>query len=368
VLSNTEVGKLLTAPENSSQQKKRDTIGDAIRFVRDNSEQWGEPGSLASVALAALNIGDRETAARVTTRLEQISHREGDSVYWDLQTNTLFFGWGLPGRVESTALSVRALAAGSAVGIHSEKTQALIDQGLQFLLRNKDPYGVWFSTQSTIRVLETFEHFIGKPAGDTHSKGRVEIWVNGMRLDSFFDSSSKSGSPITIDISRYAKVGSNRIELRGQSSSVATVQLVESHHVPWADSPSALEPALHLGISFDKTVAKAGDEITASVKVERVGFHGYGMMLAEIGLPPGVDVDRASLDRAVEDAGAELFRYDVLPDRIVAYLWPKAGGSQFQFKFRARYGMNAQTPASLLYDYYNPEAQAVLLPVRFQID
>jgi hypothetical protein len=92
------------------------------------------------------------------------------------------------------------------------------------------------------------------------------------------------------------------------------------------------------------------------------------MMLAEIGLPPGVDVDRASLDQAVAAAGSALFRYDVLPDRIVAYVWPKAGGSQFLFKFRTRYGMNAQTPASSLYDYYNPEAQTVLQPIRFHID
>jgi hypothetical protein len=58
----------------------------------------------------------------------------------------------------------------------------------------------------------------------------------------------------------------------------------------------------------------------------------------------------------------------VLPDRVIAYLWPRAGGSQFQFKFHPRFGMDAQTPPSVMYDYYNPEAQTVLHPVRFRLD
>jgi len=36
---------------------------------------------------------------------------------------------------------------------------------------------------------------------------------------------------------------------------------------------------------------EVGEEITCRVKAERVGFRGDGMLLAEIGLPPGADVD-----------------------------------------------------------------------------
>jgi hypothetical protein len=181
-------------------------------------------------------------------------------------------------------------------------------------------------------------------------------------------SNFKSGSPFSLDISKYLKDGTNRIELHGGGSAGATVQLVESHYVSWVGDSITAEPALRLNVEFDRTSGKADDEITASVNAARVGFRGYGMMLAEIGLPPGVDVDRASLDKAVADSGSALFRYDVLPDRVVAYLWPKAGGSQFQFKFRPRFAMDAQTPPSMLYDYYNPEAQTALRPVRFHLD
>jgi hypothetical protein len=88
------------------------------------------------------------------------------------------------------------------------------------------------------------------------------------------------------------------------------------------------------------------------------------MLLAEIGIPPGADVSRESLEEALKNDWS-LSRYDILPDRIVLYMWSKAGGTEFNFKFRPRYGINAQTPASVVYDYYNEEAKATIAPLRF---
>ena len=104
------------------------------------------------------------------------------------------------------------------------------------------------------------------------------------------------------------------------------------------------------------------------VHAERVGFRGYGMMLAEVGLPPGADVDRPSLDSAVSASGWDLQSYEVQPDRVVFYLWPRAGGTTFSFTFKPRFGITAQSSESVLYDYYNPEARASVPPARFKVE
>jgi hypothetical protein len=122
-----------------------------------------------------------------------------------------------------------------------------------------------------------------------------------------------------------------------------------------------------LRVHYDKTEAAIGEEIRVNVEAERMGFRGYGMMLAEIGLPPGADVDRASLDEAMTKSDWQLQQYDVLPDRLIVYLWPQAGGTRFDFRFRARFGLDAKTSASVLHDYYNPEARVVLAPARFRV-
>ncbi len=105
--------------------------------------------------------------------------------------------------------------------------------------------------------------------------------------------------------------------------------------------------------------------MTCTVTTERIGHRGYGMLVAEIGLPPGNDVDRSSLDRAVANSGWTVCKYDVLPDRVVVYLWPRAGGVTFSFRFTTRYGIEAMAAPSSVYDYYNPESSVVLQPPRF---
>jgi hypothetical protein len=103
------------------------------------------------------------------------------------------------------------------------------------------------------------------------------------------------------------------------------------------------------------------------VKAERVGFRGYGMMLAEIGLPPGVEVDRASLESVIKDKSLGVDRYEMLPDRIVFYLWPEAGGVSFRFNIEFRSPMKAKSAPSVLYDYYNPEALTEAAPFQWSV-
>src|SRR6201999_1784134 len=188
--------------------------------------------------------------------------------------------------------------------------------------------------------------FIAEPA---------EIIVNGKRAASItLPRSDELIDPLTIDVSKYLSTGSNRVEIRrSPTSAQASAQMVMSHYEPWKEAGSSGKSsgessnALRLKVAFDKTELKAGDEVTCSVEAERIGFRGYGMMLAEIGLPPGADVDRASLDRAMKESGWDVEQYDVLPDHLVLYLWPKAGGVRFTFKFKPRYGLKAQTAPSV---------------------
>jgi hypothetical protein len=62
-----------------------------------------------------------------------------------------------------------------------------------------------------------------------------------------------------------------------------------------------------------------------------------------------------------------LNHYEILPDRIIIYVWPREGSS-FEFKFKPRFAEKALTAPSKVYDYYNPEVEKVLAPVSFSIN
>jgi uncharacterized protein YfaS (alpha-2-macroglobulin family) len=356
----------------------------ALSYLSNKIEQIDEPHMIASYTLAAMDAGEVPAAMRAAAKLRTLAHTEGDTTYWALETNTPFYGWGLAGRVETTALALQALKrtaeVQSAQATSRQSTDPLIRSGLLFLLRQKDRYGVWYSTQATINVLDTLVTLLATDVVPNRQTAGiaapVEIIINGQLATSVGLPAGELTAGLTrVDISSFLHNGANRIELRRTpGSAFASIQLVANYYVPWsAAATQNTVPItgganlLHLAATFDKNTAKINEEISCHVKAERVGFHGYGMMLAEIGLPPGADVDRASLEKAMKSSEWSISQYDVLPDRLVVYLWPRAGGAEFDFKFRPRLALTAKTAPSVVYDYYNPEARALVVPATFVV-
>jgi hypothetical protein len=259
----------------------------------------------------------------------------------------------------------------------------LVDRGLLFLLRNQDRYGVWYSTQATVTVLDTLASLVSRDEGTSRQVGRsnapakAAILVDGEEVASLdLPSASVLSGPIDTDLSRFVPPGRHEIAIhRAGEQSPASLQVLEDYYVPWKQSDAEtalrteakLSDTLRLGVRFDTSSASVGDTVRCTVSAERIGFRGYGMLLGEIGLPPGAEVDRASLDEAMKKSGWEIQQFDVLPDRLIVYLWPRAGGTNFTFSFKPRFALNALTAPSLLYDYYNPEAHAVVQPTRFLV-
>jgi hypothetical protein len=358
-------------------------LGRALDYLAKRIEEVDEPYLIASYALAATDAGEKKGAEKVIAKLRTLAREEAGTSYWNLESNSPFYGWGLAGRIETTALAVKALKRDGATGRQGdgEKNSELMNRGLLFLLRNKDRYGVWLSTQATINVLDALMSLNEGEVAMSGATGGAEIVVNGKRVTSAaLPPGGQLSDPITVDLSSFLSRGNNRVEIRRSGYAArASAQVVETHYEPWEQgAPERREniklrnsSALRLAVNYEKLEAKIGEEIVCNVTAERVGHYGYdrgfGMMLAEIGLPPGADVDRESLERAAQESGWSLNHYDVLPDRVIAYLWPQAGGLKFSFKFKPRYGVKAQTAPSTLYDYYNPEARVALAPSRFVV-
>jgi hypothetical protein len=221
--------------------------------------------------------------------------------------------------------------------------------------------------------LKTLLSMVAMRGGETG--GRMIVRVNSRDAATLdLPAGQTVVAPIEADITPFVKAGENRVELEASSDGMMTVQFVGESYVPWKKpdaeiarlAASDASSTLKLAVTYSATQAAAGETVECHVRTERLGYRGYGMLLGEIGLPPGADVDRESLEHAV-NADSSVDRYDVLPDRIIVYLWPRAGGSEFSFRFRPRFAMKAETAPSVLYDYYNPDALVNVQPVRFDV-
>jgi hypothetical protein len=349
----------------------------ALAYLASRVDEIDEPYLIASYTLAALDAGGRARAGQALVRLRALAHDESDASYWHLESNTPFYGWGLAGRVETTALAMRALVHAREPGRADLASDPLVYRALRFLLRHKDRYGVWYSTQATVNVLDALLALDEAASAPANAGGAAEVLVNGRHVTSVvMPDGHQLSNPITVELSTFLAASGTHVEIRRSAGQArASAQIVVTYYVPWSKSEATVDEnfkpgatrGLRLAAHFDKSTVQVGEEVTCTVAAERAGARGYGMLLAEIGLPPGAEVDRASLDQAMSASGWEMNRYDVLPDRLVVYLWPRAGGTRFQFKFRPRFGLIAKSAPSLLYDYYNPEARAVLAPAEFVV-
>lgn len=333
----------------------------ALAYLKTRNAEIDEPYALALYALANFDAGNIDEAEKTVIRLQNLAKDENGLAYWSLESNTPFYGWGTAGRIETSALVIQAFLKSKA---QNPKTKDLISKGTMFLLKNKDRYGVWYSTQTTINVLDTFLASLGEVKAH-----KITVSINGEKIKDF-DVSADQIEPVVLNLTDKLS-SANRLEVTSSDDSQVMSQIVKTHYIDWKDSLSTNRNvndsrAIRLDYKCDKQNVKIMENITCSVAAERIGFQGYGMLLAEIGIPPGADVSRESLEKAFE-ADWSLSRYDILPDRIVVYMWAKAGGSKFNFSFKPRYGINAQTPMSIVYDYYNEESRGVVSPLKFEV-
>src|SRR5204862_3515735 len=139
----------------------------------------------------------------------------------------------------------------------------LIDAGTLWLLQQKDHYGVWYSGQATVNVLEALLKGVDsfKPAD---RDATLNVTVNGHVKP--LQVSSRADAPVLLDISHFIQPGENTISVQGSGGlTAASVQVVADYYVPWAGTTAAASTrlgkveALSLAVHFDKTNVRAGD-------------------------------------------------------------------------------------------------------------
>lgn len=317
--------------------------------------------AVASLLLAAVDAGDRDAASRLGARLRDLAGPDGT---WSTRTATPFHGWGRAGAIETTALALLALVRLAPVSTLASADPSL-RQAVVHLMKEKDRYGIWHSTQATVAVLSLLAALDG---GDSGGAGSADLLVNG-RAVSRLAWRSDADRPAPVDVTPALVAGPNRIELRRASGhGLLAAQAVARHAAPWDRAPGASSAQGLLLSVRPAREGRVGEAMLCEVEAGRLRPEGRGMLLAEIGLPPGAEVDHASLDAAIRETGNGLSRYEVLPDRVVAYLWP--GGTRtvrFRFTFRPRLAIHAKAAPSLLYDYYNPDARVTVPPDTFTV-
>lgn len=91
---------------------------------------------------------------------------------------------------------------------------------------------------------------------------------------------------------------------------------------PWSKPERA--KTLDFAVNCTPSTLAINQVSECDVSAGRSSFRGYGMLIANVGLPPGAEVDRGSLAALVEKRAIDSF--EIAPDHVGIYLWPQAAG------------------------------------------
>jgi hypothetical protein len=323
----------------------------ALTFLRTKIDTVDDPYALALVADLLAHVRGHDLG-RVLDRLWRAARVDAQGLSFEPKTNTVTGGQGRSGRIETTALVAEALFAAG-------RGQGRADQVLGHLLASKDSSGAWGSTQATVLTLRALRAAMGTGAS---AQGELAVKVDGTAAGTVKLDQLSSDVMHEIDLSRFARPGSRRVELKLNGRGAPMYQVVARGYRPHrAAAPAAA--GLGLAVEYSNPQPRRGDTVVATVKLEAPPGRSIHMPVIELGLAPGFEIDEEALARQVQSG--KLARFEHHADRLVLYLLVLESSSPFKIgiDMKATMAMRAQVPASVAYAYYDPDTRAETPPV-----
>ena len=188
--------------------EKKESLEKGLNYLQIVSNEKQTAYILANFALALIETGDLEDAGKIAEKLKVLAKKDQFLTFWEAQS-TPFYGWGNAANIETTALVLQVFNSLKDANIDKEnrtiENQYLneISGGLQYLLKNKDKHGVWYSTQTTVNVLDSLI-LMQKSFKYSEQNNKAEIFVNNVKFKELAFAENGLANPIFVDLSSCA--------------------------------------------------------------------------------------------------------------------------------------------------------------------
>jgi len=290
---------------------------------------------------------------RVAKRLASMAKESEEVAFWESKEPTPFFGRGRSGDLETTALATYAL-------IRHGGYPTLVNKALTYLVRNKDEFGTWQTTQATIWSLKAF--IAAMEQSKSEINGTLVVRVNGEKVAEWHITPENADIVRMADASRYVREGVNEVTLEFDGTGSLLYQVSTRFYLPWELIPPVPEEPLQVRVSYDRIELQTNETVTCKVRVTNRRPMAAQMVIVDIGIPPGFEVLTDDLANLVERK--VLQRFELTPRQVICYLERIDGGATVEWKFRLRAKMpvKAKTGRTTAYEYYAPQERIFVAP------
>jgi uncharacterized protein YfaS (alpha-2-macroglobulin family) len=346
-----------------------------MEYVREHAAEARDPYVLALVsnALVAADLSVGFDLSPVTlAALQKLAQQAQPDGSWQSQVATFMGSEGQTGSIETTALAALAL-------LRANEYPQAANQALGYLIRSKDSFGTWNSTQATVLALKALLQTVR--SGGERTQANIIVTLNGSQARTLEITPDNFDvvQVVTFDDINLGRDNVVGIVMGGQGNLAYAV--TSSFYLPWERLSSysesiAEEELVSIDVAYDRTEIAINDSVRVDVTVSmnRTGGRAEAAMV-DVGLPPGFSVQSEDLDELVAHSqkiavgGTRIERYDLTGRQILLYLTNLQEGQPLSFSYHlvARFPVTVRTPGSSAYDYYNPEVNGSAAPERLTV-
>ena len=314
-----------------------------------------DPYLLATIANAIAHIDpDHGELSSYLDRLNELkkTSEDGKLVWWEQsqEDQTLFFGNGNSGKIETTALVTQAL-------IRTKQHANLTRAALTWLVQQKDANGTWHSTQATVLALQALIQATNG-LSDSEKEREIEIRLDGELVRKLKITADQADVVQLISLTDQMTNGDHAVTISEPSETQSNFQLVFDYHLPSESMPtiddSKTEP-LEVILKYDRTRLQVNDRITATATVINKTDKVAAMVILDLPIPGGFVIERGELD---ELQGAGLIeKYQITPRKAIVYLRGISPSKPIRLRYRLKATMpvKVQVAPAEAYQYYDPD-------------
>jgi hypothetical protein len=311
--------------------------------------------ALVANALVAANADARQELDLLVAQAQFDSNK---TAYWNSSLSTWTGGGGSIASLETTALVATALLRSA---YRLDIAQAAIDH----LVSQRDGYGSFRTTQATVLALKAL--LLAAELAREEGAATVTVTLDDGRSQTLTLDDQNAD---VVQLFTFDDIGAGEHALAIQVEGERTIQyqVVTDYYAPW--SGVAAQPqaeTMRIDVRYDRTELVVNDTVNVTAKIEVLTEGVRGMLLADLGVPPGFSPIRGDLDALI--AAGLIDRYEVSGRQIILYLTGVSGGEVVTVNYRllARFPIRAQTPGSQAYDYYTPDERGASTPQRILV-
>lgn len=336
------------------------TTDKALAYLRAQASDADDVYTTALVAIAlAMKDPHDPMLDGLVDALHEARIEDGQRVYWKPDQQTMVGGWDDSGDIETTAVVALAL-------MQAQAHQGDVGGAIDWLVSKKDANGNWgYSTQATVLTLKALIASLSSGAATTDAT--VRVLLDGVEVGQRTFTDLNADVLWQLDLSERLAEGEHEVSLVYEGVGNLMWQVADTHYLPWGEVPPEPPGPLSISVAYDKTELATDDVIHVTVTVSNSDPEQTGMMMAEIGLPPGFELDTSALDAILMQG--QVARYERTALELVVYLEPIRPEAPvvFQYALRATEPLEATAPESEAYLYYNKSVRAEAEPVRLVV-